>query len=328
MYWQISRVVFLALTLIARAAPYAAEASFQPPYPSRAIILVVPFAAGGPTDIVARVLAARMSESLGQAIAVEDIVGSGGTTAALRVKRAEPDGYTIMIGHLGTHAAVAGYLPGVYDPVQDFAPIGLIVHAPVVVVARRDLPPRTLEEFAAYAHTHPVVLGHAGIGSVSFTTCALLDSLLKITPKILAFNGTQPVMEALIAGRVDYLCDQTPSVVGPVSAGKVRAYAITTRERSPSLPDTPTASEAGQPDFNASSWMGLFAPKSLPPQIVAKLNAALSESLDSADVRQKLDALGAQIPPPEERTQAFFAEFVKREAQRWPAIVKAVRPAN
>jgi tripartite-type tricarboxylate transporter receptor subunit TctC len=330
MYCQISRLVVFALALISYSVPFvaAAESSFQPPYPSHAIILVAPFAAGGPTDIVARLLAARMSEILGQSIAVEDIVGSGGTTAALRVKRAEPDGYTIMIGHLGTHAAVAGYFPGVYDPVQDFAAIGLIVRAPVVVVARRDLPPKTLADFAAYARTHTVVLGHAGIGSVSFTTCALLDSLLRITPKIVAFNGTQPAMEALLAGRVDYLCDQTPTVVGPVSAGKVRAYAITTRERSPSLPDTPTASEAGQPNFNANSWMGLFAPKSLPPQIAAKLNAALSEALDSADVRQKLDAFGAEIPSREERTQASFAEFVKREAQRWPSIVKAVRPTD
>lgn len=314
-------IVFFAMALIAH--PGFAAAAENGRYPSHAIVIVVPFAAGGPTDIVTRLLAVRLSESLGQSVTVEDIVGSGGTTAALRVKRADPDGYTIMMGHLGTHAAVGGYFPDLYDPSQDFVAIGLVVRTPVVVVARRELPSNTLEEFAVFARANPLTMGHAGVGSVSFTTCALLNRLLKITPRTLAFNGTQPAMEALIAGRVDYLCDQVPAVIGPLSENKVSAYAITTQERSPSLPDTPTAIEAGQPDFNAVSWMGLFAPKGTPPQVIDRLNAALRQALDAGDLGKKLAELGAQVPAPEERTQKFFAEFVGREAQRWPGIVKA-----
>jgi tripartite-type tricarboxylate transporter receptor subunit TctC len=319
------RFFLLALSILTTlsAAPAARAQGQRETYPARPIVMVVPFAAGGPTDIVARMIADGMSRVFGQQVSVENIVGSGGTTAGLRVKRADPDGYTIMMGHLGTHAAVTGYLPNVYDPVQDFVAVGLAVHAPVALVVRAGLPARDMAEFIAYAKANVIVMGHAGVGSVSFATCAQLNREIGLAPKSMAFNGTQPAMEALTVGRVDYMCDQAPSVVSHVAGGKIRVLAVSSQVRVPVLPDAPTAVEAGEPGFALSSWMGLFAPRDTPPAVVARLNAALGQALQSEELNARLAAIGVSAPENGERSQAYFERFVRDEAAHWPEIVKS-----
>ena len=290
-------------------------------------MLIVPFAAGGPTDIVARIIAAGMSRSLGQLIVVENVVGAGGTTAALRAKRAAPDGYTILMGHMGTHAAAVAvnpYLP--YDPQEDFTPIGITAGMPVLALIRRGLPASNLQEFADYARVNgaAVKMAHAGIGSVSYTTCLMLNATLDIKPTLVPFQGTGPAMNALIAGGVDYMCDQIVSVVPQVRDGTIVALAVATPKRNAALPRVPTAREAGVPAFDASAWNALFAPSKTPPAIIEKLNAALQNTLNDPGAHKQLLDLGADLPDVEARTPEALAALVKSEIAKWTAIIHAV----
>jgi tripartite-type tricarboxylate transporter receptor subunit TctC len=240
---------------LAALALGAATAGAQD-YPARPITLIVPFAAGGPTDIVARIVGEHMSRTLGQQIVIENAVGAGGTTASTRAKRAAPDGYTIIMGHMGTHAAsVALYPKLAYDPRTDFEPIGMAAGTPILILAKKDFPAKDLTEFAAYvkANVDKLNLAHAGVGSVSFTTCLLLNHILNVKPTSIPFQGTGPSMNALIGGQVDYMCDQIVNAVPQVQGGTIKAYAIGTEERNPSLPNVPTAKEAGLPEFQASA---------------------------------------------------------------------------
>src|SRR5437773_7134302 len=226
------------------AGPAAAQAD----YPRRAITVIVPFAAGGPTDVVARIVGDHMSRTLGQQIVIENIVGAGGTTASTRAARASPDGYSIEMGHMGTHAASVALYPNLaYKPDVDFAPIGLVAGTPVLILARKDFPPKDLKEFVTYmkANADKLNMAHAGVGSVSFTTCLLLNSILAVKPTSIPFNGTGPALTALISGQVDYMCDQIVNVVQQVQAGQIKGYAVGTPERSPALPNVPTSKEPG-----------------------------------------------------------------------------------
>jgi tripartite-type tricarboxylate transporter receptor subunit TctC len=306
-------------------------ASAQTDYPRRTVTLIVPFAAGGPTDIVARIAGEHLSRTLGQQVVIENVLGAGGTTASARAMRANPDGYTIIMGHMGTHAAAVAVYPNLaYRPDADFEPIGMVAGTPVLILTRKDFPAKTLVEFTSYvkANTDKLNMAHAGVGSVSFTTCLLLNHLLQVKPTSVPFSGTGPAMNALIGGQVDYMCDQIVSVVPQVQAGTIKALAIGTPARSPALPDVPTAREAGLPAFDAVAWNALFAPKGTPKPIVDMLAAALDKALDDPNVRKRLLELGSELPGKDGRGPQALAALVKNEIARWTPVIKAAGPMN
>ncbi|MFB3818263.1 MAG: tripartite tricarboxylate transporter substrate-binding protein [Candidatus Methylomirabilales bacterium] len=294
-------------------------------YPTRPITVIVPFAAGGPTDVVARIVGDHMSRSLGQQVVVENVIGAGGTTGISRGAAATPDGYTIMMGHMGTHgAAPALYKNLKYDPAKDFEPIGIAAGTPILVVARNDFPPKTLKEFIAHvkAAGDKVNEGHAGVGSVSFTTCSMFNVMTGAKPTRVPYSGTGPVINDMLAGKLDYACDQIVNLATQIQGGKIKAYAIATEKRSPALPDVPTSTEAGLPEFKVSAWNALFAPKGTPKEIVAKLNDALSKALSDPATRKRLEDLGGVIPEGRERTPEHLKQFVASELDRWGKTLK------
>jgi len=296
------------------------------PYPERPITEIVPFTAGGPTDVIARITGEHMSKTLGQQIVIENVTGAGGTTGITRGAQAKPDGYTIMMGHMGTHAAAPALYPKLkYDPQKDFEPIGLAVGTPILIVAKKDFPAKDFKEFVAYlkANQSKVNEAHAGVGSVSFTTCTLFDSQLGIKPAKVAYRGAGPALNDLMGGQVDYMCDQIVNVAEQIKGGKIRAYAIATDKRSPALPDVPTTKEGGMPNFQVSAWNALFAPKGTPKDVVAKLNDALAKALDDATTRKRLLDLGGILPDGAGRTPAALGDLVKTEVARWTPILKA-----
>ena len=300
-------------------------------YPARAITVIVPFAAGGPTDIVARIVSDHMSKTLGQQLVIENVVGAGGTTGVTRAMRAAPDGYTIVMGHMGTHAAAVALYPNLaYNPASDFVPIGMAAGTPVLILAKKDFPAKDLREFAVHVKQNVASLNmaHAGVGSVSHVTCLLLNSILAVKPTAVPFNGTGPAMNALVGGQVDYMCDQIVNVVPQVNGGTIKAYAIGTPERSPALPNVPTSKEAGLPEFQASAWNALFAPKGTPPAIGDKLSAALDKALSDEPTRKRLLELGSDIPEAPRRGPQALAALVKSEIDKWTPVIKASAPAN
>jgi tripartite-type tricarboxylate transporter receptor subunit TctC len=300
-------------------------------YPNRPVTVIVPFAAGGPTDVVARIVTDHMSKSLGQSFVIENVVGAGGTTGITRAKRAKNDGYTIAMGHLGTHAAAPALYPNLaYDPAADFEPIGLAAGTPILILAKKDFPAKDLKEFVSYVKANDTKLNmaHAGVGSVSFTTCLLLNHILKVKPTSIPYQGTGPSMNALIGGQVDYMCDQIVNAVPQVQGGTIKAYAIATDKRDPSLPNVPTTKEAGLPDYQASAWNALFAPKDTPKEIVASLSAALDKALDDDATRKRLLELGSDIPGKERRGGEALHTLVKSEIAKWTPVIKAAGPIN
>jgi tripartite-type tricarboxylate transporter receptor subunit TctC len=312
------------------AASAAAPAIAQD-YPTRPITVIVPFAAGGPTDTITRIVGEHMSRTLGQQLVVENVVGAGGTTASTRAKRATPDGYTIITGHMGTHAAAVGLYPNLaYDPRTDFEPIGLLAGTPILILAKKDFPAKDLKEFVAYLKANGGKLNeaHAGVGAVSFTTCALLNSLVGSQPTRIPYTGTGPSMNALVAGQVDYMCDQIVNAVPQVQAGTIKAYGVATPERNPALPDVPTTKEGGLPEYEVSAWNAMFAPKGTPKAVVDKLNAAIVKALDDESVRKRLLDLGSDIPNKEGRTPQALADLVKREVDRWTPLMKEALAAQ
>ncbi len=306
-------------------ASLGAASAFAQSYPTRPITVIVPFAAGGPTDTITRIVGEHMSRTLGQQLVVENVVGAGGTTASTRAKRASPDGYTIITGHMGTHASSVGLYPNLqYDPRTDFEPIGLIAGTPILILARKDFPAKDLKEFVSYLKTNGEKLNeaHAGVGAVSFTSCTLLNHMIGVKPTRVPYTGTGPSMNALVAGQVDYMCDQIVNAVPQVQAGTIRAYAVATADRNPALPDVPTTKEAGLPDYQVSAWNAMFAPKGTPKPVVDKLNNALVKALDDESVRKRLLDLGSDIPDKAGRTPQALADLVKREVDRWTPLMK------
>jgi tripartite-type tricarboxylate transporter receptor subunit TctC len=295
-------------------------------YPARTITVIVPFAAGGPTDIVARIVSDHMAKTLGQQLVIENAVGAGGTTGVTRAMRSAPDGYTIVMGHMGTHAAAVALYPNLaYDPTLDFVPIGMAAGTPVLILAKKDFPANDLNEFASYVKQNVASLNmaHAGVGSVSHATCLLLNSILGVKPTAVPFNGTGPAMNALVGGQVDYMCDQIVNVVPQVNGGTIRAYAIGTPERSPALPNVPTATEAGMSAFQASAWNALFAPKDTPQPIVDMLSAALDKALSDEATRKRLLDLGSDSPEGVRRGPQALATLVTSEIEKWTPVIKA-----
>ncbi|MBR0928775.1 tripartite tricarboxylate transporter substrate binding protein BugD [Bradyrhizobium sp. 62B] len=323
-------MTFIRALTGACAAALASLCTFVAPaeaqtYPTRSITMVVPFAAGGPTDVVARIVTAHMAQTLGQSIIIENVVGAGGTTATTRAARAANDGYTLITGHMGTHAASVPLYPKLaYHPEKDFEPIALLAGTPILILARKDFPAKDLKEFVTYvkANAEKVNAAHAGVGSVSHVSCELLHSILDIKPVGVPFNGTGPAMNALVAGQVDYMCDQIVNAVPQINAGTIKAYAIATPERNPSLPNVPTTAEAGLPKFQAQAWNAMFAPKGTSAAIVATLTAAASKALDDETVKKRLLELGSVIPTPAERTPEALATLVKNEIAKWTPVLK------
>jgi putative tricarboxylic transport membrane protein len=312
-----------ALAALAGLAAAPAEAQN---YPSRPITVVVPFAAGGPTDIIARIVGENMSKTLGQQLVVENVTGAGGTTGITRGASAKNDGYTIMMGHMGTHGAAPALYPSLkYDPTKDFESIGMVASTPILIVARKNFPPKDLKEFITYvkAQNDKLNQAHAGIGSVSHTTCTMLNVELGIKPTQVAYSGTGPALNDMISGQVDFMCDQIVNLTEQIKAGTIKAYAIAMAERSPALPDVPTAKEAGLPDFQVTAWNALFAPKDTPKEIVAKLSDALDKALDDPATKKRLLDLGAVVPDKQSRTPAALTALVKSEVARWTPILKA-----
>ncbi len=295
-------------------------------YPNRTVTIIVPFAPGGPADITGRVVAEILSRHLGQSFVVETVGGAGGTVGSQRAARAAPDGYTLISGHMGTHAAAPAFYPNLgYDPEKDFEPVGLIAEQPELLAVRKDFPANNLKEFAAYAKGNEgkLNMGHAGVGSVSYVGCLLLNSAIGIKPTMVPFTGTAPVMNAILAGQVDYDCDPILGPLSHVRAGAVKALAIAAKKRSPLLPDVPTSYEQGMPEFDCAPFYALFAPKGTPKEIVDKLAAALNKGLDEDAVRKVLGDLGAQIAEPSRRGPQALAVLVHSEVARLMPILKA-----
>jgi tripartite-type tricarboxylate transporter receptor subunit TctC len=312
--------------LAALAGAWLAQPATAQNYPARPITVIVPFAAGGPTDVVARIVGDHMGRTLGQQVVVENVVGAGGTTGISRGAAAAPDGYTIMMGHMGTHgAAPALYKSLKYDPTKDFEPIGIAAGTPILVVARNDFPAKTLKEFTAQLKEagDKVNEGHAGVGSVSFTTCSMFNVMTGAKPTRVPYSGTGPVINDMLAGKLDYACDQIVNLAPQIQGGKIKAYAIATEKRSPALPDVPTSAEAGLPEFKVSAWNALFAPKRTPKEVVAKLSDALSKALSDATTRKRLEDLGGVLPEGPDRTPEHLARFVASEVDRWSKTLKA-----
>jgi tripartite-type tricarboxylate transporter receptor subunit TctC len=296
-------------------------------YPSRPITMIVPFPAGGGTDVSARIVSEHMSRTLGQPIVIENIVGAGGTTGSTRAMRANPDGYTIQMGQMGTHATAVALYPNLaYKPDIDFAPIGLVNLNPVMIVARKDFPPRDLKEFALYvkANAQKLNVAHAGVGSTGFSCGLLLNSILGVKPTMVPFNGVAPAMNALIGGQVDYMCDGGASTSVPhVQSGAIKAYAFEAERRSPILPGVPTAKEAGLPEFQVLAWLALFGPKATPKPILDELTNALDKALDDQNVRKRFLDIIFEIPDKASRGQKPLAALVKSDIDRWTQIIKA-----
>lgn len=314
----------LFVSVLAGTAALAGTA-FAQTYPERPITMIVPFAAGGPTDAAARIVGAHMSKTLGQQIIIENITGAGGSVGTTRAAQAKADGYTLIMGHMGTHGAAPALYPNLrYDPVKDFEPVGLAVGTPIVIVAKDSVPVNTLGEFMAYAHEKNTALNmaYAGVGSVSHVTGLMFTSQLKISPALVSYRGTGPALNDLVAGQVDFMCDQIVNVTPQIKAGTIKALAIATPERSPALPDVPTTKEAGMPEYQVSAWNAVFAPKGTPAPIVERLNAALVAALDDRQVRKTLLDLGGVIPDHAERTPQALGHLVASEVARWTPILK------
>jgi tripartite-type tricarboxylate transporter receptor subunit TctC len=320
------RMLFAALV----AGLFAFSSASAQPYPSRPITVIVPFPAGGPSDVVARIVAEHMGKVLGQTMVIENVGGAGGTIGSARVAAAAPDGYTLLAGSMGSHVSAPVLTPNLkYEPARDFEPIGFTAHAPAVIVARKDFPANDLREFLAYVKQHGdgVKQAHGGIGSSSHLACVLFSSSTGVKPTAVAYRGTGPAMNDLIGGHVDYFCEQAVSVTGQIASGAIKAYAVSSPQRLASLSDVPTAKELGV-DYQMTIWAGIFAPKGVSKEIVDRLAGALDNALDDASVQKRLTDLGGAIPGKEERSPAKFDAFVKAEIARWEPILKAAGPSN
>ncbi|HLH89339.1 MAG TPA: tripartite tricarboxylate transporter substrate-binding protein [Xanthobacteraceae bacterium] len=313
------------LVSLAGLALLAAAAQAET-YPARTVTIIVPFPAGGPADIVGRVVADQFARRLGGTFVVENIGGAGGTLGTTRAARAPADGYTLVVGHMGTHAAAPALYPNLaYDPVTDFAPIGLVAELPEVLVTRKGLPPNNLQEFIAYAKANESKLNmaHAGVGSVSYVGCMLLNTLIGIHPTLVPFQGSTPATQALLAGQVDYFCDPIIAQVPHIRGGTLKGLALAASQRHPLLPDLPTGAEQGLPAFNVAPFFAVFAPKGTPQPVVDALVAALDAGLDDATVRKRFNDLGAAVADKNRRGPAPLAALVKSEMARLTPILKA-----
>ena len=299
-------------------------------YPDKPITVIVPFAAGGPTDVVARLVGEHMSRTLGQQLVVENVGGAGGSTGMTRVAGAAPDGYTIGMGNMGTQSAAPALYPNLkYDPAKSFDQIGIANFTPQAIVAKKDTPAKDLKEFLAYlkANSSKLTYGHAGVGSISHVSGTLFNSKYELKPALVAYRGTGPALTDLVGGQIDYIVDQSLNVIPQIKGGTIKAYAIAAPERLKELPDVPTTKEAGS-DFLFSAWNAMVGPKGMPKEVVDKLASALDKALDDPAIIRRYEELGSTAPKKDERGPAGLQNLVEREMAYIIPIMKAAAPAN
>lgn len=293
-------------------------------YPTKTITMIVPFSAGGPTDTVARLVAQSMSTTLKQTVIVENVGGAGGTIGAARVAKAAPDGYTIFLHHIGMSTAPTLYRKLSYNAINDFEPIGLVTDVPMTFIARSNFPAKDFKELLAYvkANKDKVTYANAGVGSASHLCGMLFMTAIDTELTTVPYKGTGPAMNDLLGGQVDFMCDQTTNTTSQIKSGKVKAYAVTTKKRVPSLPELPTMSEAGLPGFEIAVWHGLYAPKGTPKQAIDSLATALQTALKDATVKQRFADLGTEPVAQDQATPEALRAHLKSEIAKWAPIIK------
>ena len=295
-------------------------------FPTRPVTMVIPFAAGGPTDVLGRVVGTRMGEILGQQVVIENAGGAGGQTGSKRVADAAPDGYTIVLGTVGTHAqGQTLYKKPLYNAVTEFTPVALLAEVPIVLIVRKDLPANNFKEFVAYAKANEgkMQYGSAGAGSASHLGCVLLNYVIGTSITHVPYRGTGPATQDLVGGRFDFLCQAITAAKPQIDGGTVKALALLDAQRSPALPNVPTAAEQGTSGLEAYTWNAIFLPKGAPAAVVAKLNAAAVQAIKTPEVRDRLTALGAQVASEDRATPQYLGTFVKSEIDKWVGPIKA-----
>jgi tripartite-type tricarboxylate transporter receptor subunit TctC len=315
------RTTFLAAALILAGTSAFAETS----YPSRPITMIVPFAAGGPTDTVGRLIAEPMTRVLGQQVLVENVGGAGGTLGAARVAKADPDGHTILLYHIGQATSVSLYRKLPYDPAADFTPVGRVTDVPMTLVTRPDMQASSVGDLLSHIakNKDDVTLVNAAVGSASHLCGMVLMKALGAPMTTIPYKGTAPAMTDLIGGRVDVMCDQSTNTSGQIKSGNIKAYGVTVNKRLASLPDLPTLAESGLDGFEVSIWHGIWAPKGTPASVVSKLETALQAALKDPVVIQRFADLGTEPVPLEQATPAALDSHLKAEIERWKPIVQA-----
>jgi tripartite-type tricarboxylate transporter receptor subunit TctC len=301
-------------------------AGAQQAWPTRPVTMVIPFAAGGPTDVLGRVMAERMSQILGQQVVVENVGGAGGMTGSQRVAKATPDGSQFVLGTVGTHAQNQTlYKKPAYHAATDFAPVGLIAEVPLILITRKDLPANSLQEFIAHtkANKDKMTFGSAGAGSATHLGCVLLNSAIGVDVSHVPYRGTGPAMQDLAGGRIDYMCEIVTTALPQIQGGAVKAIATMTKARSPVLPELATAQEQGLKDFEAYTWNAFFLPKGTPEPIIRKLHDATVQAMETPAVKDRLQGLGASLVAPERRSSEYLAQFVRSEIDKWAPPIKA-----
>ena len=318
------RKIMLLACAAAASLGLNTQAFSQAVFPDKPIALVVPFAAGGPTDVVARMIAIPMGKALGQTVIVENTVGAGGTIAAARVARAAPNGYTIFLHHMGMATAPALYRKLSFDPLKDFEYIGQVVDVPMTLLARKDFPPNNFAELQTYikAQGDKVSLANAGLGAVSHLCGLLFMSQIGVELNTIPYKGTGPAMTDLLGGQVDLLCDQTTQTVPLIKEGRVKVYGVTSLTRLSALPNVPTLNEQGLKGFEVKVWHGMYAPKGTPAPALEKINAALRAAMQDPTVKQRLADLSSDIPPMEKISAAGLKTHLEAEIIKWAPVIK------
>lgn len=294
-------------------------------YPNKPVTIIVPFAAGGPTDVVTRLVADHMSRTLGQTFVVENVGGAGGTIGMTRAAQAKPDGYTIAVGNMGTQSAAPALYPALkYDPAKSFAQVGVVNFTPQAIVAKKSTAAANLKDFIAYLQANSAKLsyGHAGVGSIAHVSGLVFNAKFDLKPNLIPYRGTGPALQDLVAGQIDYMVDQSLNVIPQIKAGTIKVYAVAATERLLSLPDVPTTKEGGV-DFTFSAWNAMVAPKDTPKEIVDKLAGALSKALDDPAVQARYVELGSFAPKGAERGPAGLQKLVESEVSRITPVIKA-----
>ena len=308
----------------ALAALVASTAVLAQDYPNRTISIVVPFAAGGPTDTVTRLVGQSMSKALGQTVIVENVAGAGGTIGPKKVAASKPDGYTLVLMHIGISTSVSLYRNLGYNPMTDLEPIGLVTDVPMTFIARKDFPPKDMKELIAYvkANKDKVTYANAGVGAASHLCGMLLMTAMQTDLTTIPYKGTGPAMTDLMGGQVDFMCDQTTNTTPQIRGGKVKAYSVTTAQRIKTFPDLPTVQESGIKDFQVGIWHGMWAPKGTPKPVIDKLSTALQAALKDPNVVAKFADLGTEPVPQDQATPAALAKHLKAEVDKWAPIIK------
>ncbi len=312
-----------SLALLAAVAAFASPLAAQN-YPERTITLIVPFAAGGASDVSSRIMGEAMQKRLGQTIVIENVAGAGGSTGGLRGRNAAPDGYTIGFGHMGTHSVAKIVNPKLpYDPRTDFDYLGIHLTTPNLIITRKTMPANNLMEFVAFAKEkgRDLRMGHNGIGSLSHLTCLFFFQLIGTEPSYITYRGFGQTINDVVSGSIDGTCELIASAGGHVSGGSVKGFGVADDARSPMIPDVPTSTEGGLPAFKVQSWLGMYAPKGLPPAILAKLRQAFAESLDDPDVQKRFIGLGGSVPKADMRGPDRMLEIIKADIEKWTGIV-------